>query len=82
MPGIQPLVITSSETATSFIISEVLVNLFTNATIVVSLLNGSNDIVKTHVFVLSTQEYTDWAADDNYIINLIAAKIGATLSTP
>ena len=51
-----------------------LVNLEKNAVFDLIFFGINGEIVKTEVMILTTDEYNNWGADDNYILNIISQK--------
>jgi hypothetical protein len=60
----------------SFTIANFNVNLFNSAFINVILNDTSNNVIQTVNINLTKEEYDGWTSDDNYIINLVANKLG------
>ena len=64
---------------TSFNVSIRDVVLNTSATLVVQLFDSNNKIIEVKNLILTGQDYDNWGADDKYIINYVANKLGFTL---
>lgn len=77
---IQTATITETKTVTSFKVHVVNVELFTSVTVAVSLFNDVGAIVGSRCYVIGGDEYLAWNNDDQYLINLVAQKLGFTLS--
>lgn len=60
----------------SFTIANFNVSLFLGAFINVILHDNNNNFVQTVNIHLTKEEYDGWLDDDNYILNLIATKLG------
>ena len=56
------------------------ITLFTNASFIVLLLDSYGNELGRQTVDLSTEEYLAWESNDDYIINLIATKLGFTLA--
>ena len=74
--SINPLVITTSRTATSFSIKCMSLDLFKTASFVVTLFDEKNSVVKTEIVKLTSEQYNEWKNDDTYITNLISNMLG------
>ena len=57
------------------------VTLFTGANISVELYDQNKKIIESKYINLTQQEYQGWAADDEYIVDIVATKLGYTLYT-
>ena len=64
----------------SFTIANFNVSLFNTAYINVILNDASGNFVQSVNITLTKDEYNGWVDDDNYILNLVATKLGFTLS--
>ena len=52
------------------------IKLFESIRVLVQIYNDStNDLIDTKIYVISGDEYTSWANDDQYIVNLIKEKL-------
>ena len=56
------------------------ITLFTNASFIVLLLDSDGNELGRQTVNLSTEEYLAWESNDDYIINLIATRLGFTLA--
>ena len=79
---IQPFIITTTQTVTSFTVSCRTLNLFVNATFTVDSFNINNNLISRQVLSITTEEYQGWNNNDSYIIDLMATKLGYTLASP
>lgn len=52
--------------------------LFTSASINVVLTGDNNSYIDCKQYILSGADYTNWANDDNYIVNYVLAQLGLT----
>ena len=80
--SIQPFVITTTQTITSFSVSCRTLNLFENATFTVDSFDINNTLISRQVVPITNQQYTEWNNNDEYIIILMADKLGYTLVNP
>ena len=80
MNNIEPFVVTTTQTITSFKVSCRSVNLFTDATFIVDSFDIDNNLVSRQVVPINNQQYQEWNNDDDYIINLMATILGYTLN--
>jgi uncharacterized membrane protein len=55
------------------------INLFQNATFIVDLFNSDGGRVERQIITISNEEYLAWNNNDEYIMNLIATKLGFIL---
>ena len=52
------------------------IKLFESIRVLVQIFNDTtNDLIDTKIYVISGDEYTSWANDDQYIVNLIKEKL-------
>ena len=79
MSAIQPKTVTTTQTITSFTVNCSNLTLFKSATFSVMLFDENNNLVSTDKVVLSEDEYLAWQNNDQYIINLVATKLGFVL---
>jgi hypothetical protein len=80
--SIQPFVITTTQTVTSFTVSCRSLNLFVNATFTVDSFDVNNNLISRQVIPITNQQYLEWNNNDEYIINLMATILGYTLTNP
>ena len=78
--SIQPTQTVKMSSISSFAINNINVNLFNGAQCNVCLFDTSNSFLQNINVTISTDEYSKWGSDDNYMINLIASKLGFQLS--
>lgn len=50
--------------------------LFQSVSLIVSLYDQNDHIIDNKVVVVEGQEYADWANNDQYLIDLVMAKLG------
>lgn len=79
MSNIQPSTITTTQTITSFTVNCTSLSLFASATFSVLLFDENSSLVSTDKIVLSQEEYLAWQNNDEYIIQLVATKLGFVL---
>ena len=79
---IQPFVIKTTQTVTSFTVSCRTLNLFENATFTVDSFDVNKILVSRQVVPITNQQYMEWNNNDEYIIDLMADTLGYTLVTP
>ena len=77
--NIVPDVITTSVTVTSFTVECQQLQLFQGATFSVKSFDSSGSLVSVKRIPISQEEYLAWNNDDDYIINLMATKLGYTI---
>lgn len=73
------------ESATALVIDLVQIKQFNetgSATIVWRLANDKDETMKSGTLFLTSEEYTPWGSDDNYILQVTATKLGLTIVTP
>ena len=51
------------------------IKLFTNVSVMVSLFDINENIIDNKYFVIEGEEYTNWASDDNYLVELVLNKL-------
>ena len=79
---INPDVITTTRTATSFTVTCRSLTLFQTASFLVSLLDATGKNISNQIITLTTQQYSEWMNNDDYIINLVAGILGVTPNPP
>jgi hypothetical protein len=81
-PGvsINATTITEVRTVKYFKIYVVGLDLFTSVTLSVTLYDENSNAVGNRSFVVEGAEYLAWNNDDQYLIDLVAQKLGFTLS--
>ena len=79
---IQPFVITTTQTVTSFSVACRTLNLFVNATFTVDSFDVNNTLISRQVLPITNEQYLEWNNNDTYIIDLMATTLGYTLVTP
>jgi len=79
---VQPFIITTTQTVTSFTVSCRTLVLFTNATFTVDSFDINNNLVSRQVIPITTEQYLEWNNNDEFIIDLMATICGYTLVTP
>ena len=70
-----PCNITTTKSISVFLINQVNVTPFTEANVVTSLYDASNNLITTKSIVLTGTDYTSWGNNDQYLINYIESKI-------
>lgn len=80
MSTIEPKTVTTTQTITRFQVKCSSLILFESATFSVYCFDVNNSIVSTDRIELSKEEYLAWQNDDEYIIQLIATKLGFVLA--
>lgn len=78
--NIQDNVVTTTRTIKSFQIRTIRVELFRNANIEVACLDEYDRPVDHKTISLTTEEYSAWGLDDEYIVTLVCTKLGFTRS--
>ena len=73
---IDPSVVTTTQTITSFTVTCRELNLFVNAAFFVDTFDIDNNLIKRNMVDLTTEEYLAWNNNDTYIVNLMATKMG------
>jgi len=53
----------------------------TSIEVIASVIQENGTVTQNHHLVISGEEYAAWGSDDEYMVNLIASKIGVTLAT-
>jgi hypothetical protein len=81
-PGveIQPATLTTVKTVKYFKIYVVGLDLFNSVTLSVSLYDENSAVIDNRTFVVTGDEYLAWNNDDQYLISLVAQKLGFTLA--
>jgi len=79
---IQPFVITTTQTVTSFSVACRTLNLFENATFTVDSFDINKTLISRQVVPITNEQYLEWNNNDEYIIVLMANTLGYTLVTP
>ena len=70
-----PCNLTTTKTISGFLINQVTITPFTEANVVISLYDASNNLITTKSIVLTGTDYTSWGNNDQYLINYIESKI-------
>jgi hypothetical protein len=78
---IEPFVITTTNTVTSFSVSCRSLQLFTNATFTVDSYDINKNLVSRQVVPITNEQYLEWNNNDEFIITLMANILGYTLVT-
>lgn len=76
---IDPFVVTTTNVVTSFTVSCRSLVLFTNATFTVDSFGRENNLISRQVIPITNEQYLEWNNNDEYIINLMAQKLGYTI---
>jgi len=76
---VEPQSYITTTTIVSFRIEILTLVLKSSVTINAVCFNSDNNIVKTQIFNIMGEEYESWGNDDNYLVNLVAEKLGLTL---
>ena len=79
---IEPFVIVTTQTVTSFTVSCRNINLFENAAFSVDSFDVNNNLVSRQVIPITNEQYQGWNNNDSYIIDLMASILGYTLVSP
>lgn len=79
---IDPDVIITKKTATSFTVTCRSLELFKTASFLVYLLDDAKNVISSQVINLTTEQYSEWNNNDNYIISLVASILNVTPSPP
>lgn len=53
----------------------------TSIELIASIVQENGTVTQNYHLVISGEEYAAWGSDDEYMVNLIASKIGVTLKT-
>ena len=80
MSAIEPKTVTTTQTITSFQVKCSALTLFESATFSVFCFDENNTMVSTDKIILSQEEYLTWQNNDEYIIQLVATKLGFVLA--
>jgi hypothetical protein len=73
---IEPDVITTTRTATSFTIKCMNLDLFNSASFLTTLVDSSGFKISNKVINLTPEQYLEWKNDDSYIVDLVATELG------
>lgn len=76
MPNIAPVDKTITKTITRFFLDIIELTFNTSARFRVSQYDVNDNLIDAINVTIEGEEYTNWRNDDNYIINLIAQKMG------
>jgi hypothetical protein len=79
---IQPFIITTTQTVTSFTVNCRTLVLFTSATFTVDSFDVNNSLLSRQVIPITTDQYLEWNNNDSFIIDLMATICGYTLVAP
>jgi hypothetical protein len=79
MSAIEPKTVTTTQTITSFQVRCSSLTLFETAKFSVLCFDDNNTLVSSDNIVLSQEEYLAWQNDDDYILQLVATKLGFVL---
>jgi len=79
---IQPFIVTTSNTVTSFTVSCRTLVLFTSATFTVDSFDVNESLINRQVVPINTEQYLEWNNNDSFIIDLMATICGYTLASP
>jgi hypothetical protein len=80
MTSIQPYVVTTSRTITSFTVTCDSLTLFETATFRVDSFDSEGNIVIRQYVPITNEQYLAWQNNDNYIINLMASILDYTIN--
>jgi hypothetical protein len=78
--AIQPATITEVKTVTKFFVQVVSLELFKSVTVMATLLTAEGNTVSTQTITVEGAEYAAWNNDDQYLVDLVAQKLGFTLA--
>lgn len=73
---IQPSTQVVTNIITSFVVTVTNIQLFKSANLIVDLYNADPRLINTVNLALAGDDYTNWANNDEYIINYVATKLG------
>jgi hypothetical protein len=79
---IEPLEIVSIKHKNSFSVSVIHVELFQYVTLAVNFFDENNVCTDRTDVKISGEDYSNWAADDNYVINYVINKLGLQVKPP
>lgn len=68
-----------NETATQLRVSDALVNLGTSVNVQWELLDADGKVLKVDRVFIEGEEYAAWGSDDEYLVGVVADKIGAVI---
>ena len=57
-------------------------NMFVDATFIVDSYDNTGKIIKTAYVTITPEEYKQWNSDDNFIVHLMADKLGYVVKPP
>ncbi len=77
---IQPATIMETKTVFSFIVRVIGLELFQSVSVIAELRDAAGNFVGVRNFVISGDEYLAWNNDDQYLVALVAQKLGFTLT--
>ena len=80
--SIQPFIVTTSSTVTSFTVSCRSLDLFNSASFIVDSYDVNKIFISRQLLSITPEQYINWKNDDKYIINLMATMCGYTPNTP
>ena len=75
---IEPSVITTTNTATSFNVRCKSLELFNTASFIATLLDDNQRIISIQTVNLTNEQYLEWNNNDYYIIEIVANALGVT----
>jgi len=73
--------IVTSNTATSFTVSVINVDLFTSANLRVMIYDVNNNLIQCNYVTMSGSDYTNWSTNDEYVITFVANTYGFILKS-
>jgi hypothetical protein len=79
---IQPFVITTSSTVTSFTVACRSLTLFNSATFTVDSFDINNNLISRQIQSITPEQYLQWNNNDEFIVNLMATNLGYVITNP
>ena len=76
-----PISIVTTDIVSKININVMRVELFTSATLYVSLTTDTGKAIKSEVIEISGDDYKNWANDDSFLYSFAALKLGYTVQT-
>ncbi len=75
---IEPKPIVTTTNIVGFKIDSIYVDIFNYASVRVVIYQSSNSVNRIETINLTKEEYSNWANDDNYIVDIVCNKLGFT----
>lgn len=80
--NIVPFVITNTQTASSFSVQVLSLELFTSVNLFVRVLDNTGNTIETKIIFMGGDDYQNWLNDDTFVLDFVATTLGTTVVPP